>query len=197
MSKRATVMGLLQRDDDNDRQNVNANRRPSNRHQMAFWVWGHDSCMKTYGHLFEQVCSYDNLLLAFQNAKRGKSKKPYVVEFEANLQNELFRLQWELMTKTYLPRPLTVFTVRDPKTRTISASHFRDRIIHHALINIIGPIFESRFIHDSYANRKGKGTSAAIERFDYFLRKVSGNGKLVCWGGGQNPRTKIRWSDMR
>lgn len=183
-SKLATVLGLFQRDDDNDRQNVNANRRPSNSHEMALH-WGNDSSMKTYRHLFENICSYDNLLQAFQNAKRGKSKKPYVVEFEQNLQNNLYALQWELMTRTYAPRPLTVFTVRDPKTRTISASDFRDRIIHHALINIIGPIFESRFIYDSYANRKGKGTLAAIERFDYFLRKVTSNGKPVSWGGGR------------
>jgi hypothetical protein len=193
IGKRATVWGLLRRDDDNDRQNVNANRRPSNRHQMAFWVWGNDFSMKTYRHLFEKISSYDNLLLAFQNAKRGKTKKPYVVEFERNLQNNLYRLQWELMTRTYAPRPLTVFTVRDPKTRTISASHFRDRVIHHALVNIIGPIFESRFIHDSYANRKGKGTSAAIGRFDCFLKKVTSNGKLVSWGGGIPKRQSSGW----
>ncbi|MFH0926947.1 MAG: hypothetical protein V1822_00005, partial [Candidatus Micrarchaeota archaeon] len=147
-------------------------------YQMAL-VWGHDVSMKTYGHLFDRISGYDNLLLAFQNAKRGKTKKPYVIEFERNLQNELFRLQWELLSRTYHPRPLTVFTVRDPKTRTISASHFRDRIIHHALINVIGPIFESRFTHDSYANQKGKGTKAALERFDCFLRKVTNNGKPV------------------
>ncbi len=140
--------------------------------------------MKTYRRLFEKLCSYDNLFLAYQNASKGKTQKKYVLDFEKNLQNELYKLQWELLTHAYRPRPLTVFTVHDPKTRKISASHFRDRVIHHAIINIIGPIFESRFIHDTFANRKGKGTLAALERFDLFLRKVTENGKPINWGGG-------------
>lgn len=138
--------------------------------------------MKTYRYLYERLCSSDNLLEAFRKAKRGKSKKLYVIEFEANLEKELSQLQQELSAKTYKPSPLTVFTVRDPKTRKISASHFRDRIVHHAICNIIGPIFESRFIHDNYANRKGRGTLAALKRFDTFVRKFTRNGALV--GGG-------------
>jgi len=176
-------VGLLARNyndlDNNNRRNVNANNQPSHRFEMASCTLGHCIPMKTYAHLFPCLCTYDNLLLAFQKARIGKTKKPYVVEFEKNLSNELFKLQWELLTHTYRPRPLTTFTVRDPKTRKISASAFRDRVVHHALINVIGPIFESRFIHDTYANRVGKGAKAALERFDYFLRKVTGNGRLI------------------
>jgi len=69
--------------------------------------------------------------------------------------------------------------IRDPKTRVISTSHFRDRIVHHALCNIIEPIFDRTFIHDSYASRKGKGTNKAIERFDCFKRKVTQSGRNV------------------
>ncbi|MFH1978126.1 MAG: reverse transcriptase/maturase family protein [Candidatus Aenigmatarchaeota archaeon] len=69
--------------------------------------------------------------------------------------------------------------IRDPKTRVISASDFRDRVVHHALFNIIEPIFEKTFIHDSYASRKNKGTHKAIERFDEFKRKTARNGKLI------------------
>ncbi len=134
--------------------------------------------MKTYCNLYQHLCSYENLLLAFINARKRKSLKPYVLDFEANLQNNLFSLQWELLTHTYKPKPLTTFTVRDPKTRKISASDFRDRVVHHAICNIIAPIFESRFICDTYANRKGKGTLAALKRFDSFLRKVTGNGRI-------------------
>jgi len=139
--------------------------------------------MHTYRNLFQRLCSYENLLLAFRKAKKRKSMKPYVIEFEKSLENNLFQLQWELLTHTYKPRPLTVFTVRDPKTRKISSSDFRDRVIHHAICNIIEPIFEKRFIHDTYANRKGKGTLAALKRFDLFLHKVTGNGRVA--GGGQ------------
>ena len=76
---------------------------------------------------------------------------------------------------------MTTFIVRDPKTRKISASHFRDRVIHHAVCNILMPIFEKSFIFDSFANRKNKGTHNAIKRFEQFLRKVS--------KGGQPPPT--------
>ena len=161
---------------DNNRRNVNLNRQPSNRLEMALKSLGADGSMKTYVHLFDKLCSNDNLLLAFLNAKKGKSEKRYVLDFEKNLENNLSALQWELLTHTYQPKPLTIFTVRDPKSRKISASAFRDRVVHHAIINIIGSIFESRFIHDTYANRKGKGTLAALNRFQYFLRKVAANG---------------------
>ncbi|RPJ56093.1 MAG: hypothetical protein EHM12_10920 [Dehalococcoidia bacterium] len=129
---------------------------------------------KTYRNLFNQLCTYDNLLLAYTKARKRKSAKDYVQQFELNLQSELYRLQWELLTGTYKPRPLKTFIVRDPKTRKISASNFRDRVVHHAICNIIEPIFESRFIYDTYANRKYKGTLATIKRFDKFMKKVSG-----------------------
>jgi len=129
--------------------------------------------MKTYRNLYGKLCSYDNLLLAFNKAKKRKSKKPYVQKFEKNLKSELCKLQWELLTGIYRPAPLTTFIVRDPKTRKISASHFRDRVVHHAICNIIEPIFESRFIYDTFANRKGKGTLGTLKRFDEFMHKVS------------------------
>ena len=135
--------------------------------------------MKTYKHLYSQLCCYDNLLYAFQKAKKRKSKKPYVAAFEKNLSEELQMLQRELDLQIYRPQPLQKFIIRDPKTRTIHASHFRDRVVYHALVNILGPIFENLFIYDSYASRKGKGAHKAIQRFDAFKRKISQNGKLV------------------
>ncbi len=151
---------------DNNRRNVNGNNEPLNRVEMtlAFFRASVDY-LKTYYNLYPKLCSYENLLLAFMNARKGKTKKEYVLNFEKNLENNLYALQWELLMHTYKPMPLTVFTVRDPKTRRISASNFRDRVIHHAVCIIIAPIFESRFICDTYANRKGKGTLAALNRF--------------------------------
>ena len=93
----------------------------------------------------------------------------------------LLELRNELIFHTYLPKPLKAFIVRDPKTRRISKSHFRDRVIHHALCNIVEPIFEKSFIYDSYANRINKGTHKAVERFDYFKRKVSKNNTRKCY----------------
>lgn len=128
--------------------------------------------MKTYKHLYSQLCSYENLELAYKKARKGKTLKPYVVEFEKDLQNNLHQLERELRNETYKPRPLKSFILRDPKTRKISVSDFRDRVVHHALCNLLIPIYEKVFIHDSYANRIGKGTLAAIKRYDYFKRKT-------------------------
>jgi len=125
--------------------------------------------------LYAQLCSYKNLGLAFKNARKGKTKKQYVIDFEKDLEQNLFKLQTELIFHTYQPEPLQEFILRDPKTRKINRSSFKDRIVHHALCNIIMPIFEKNFIYDSYANRRGKGTFKAIERFDYFKQKVSHN----------------------
>lgn len=121
----------------------------------------------------------DNIKSAYRKARKGKSKKWYVIKFEENLNNELLQLKYELEKKTYKPKSLKRFIIRDPKTRVIHASAFRDRVVHHAICNITEPLFEELFIYDSYANRKGKGSLAAINRFHYFQRKVSNNGRLV------------------
>lgn len=142
--------------------------------------------MKSYNSLYAKVCSIENLQLAFKKARRGKTRKPYVISFEANLNRELQKLKTELETFSYVPRPLKTFVIRDPKTRVISASDFRDRIIHHALCNILEPIFEKTFIYDSYASRKNKGTHKAIKRFDEFKRKTAKNGKLVKYAKTEN-----------
>src|SRR3989344_4653904 len=135
--------------------------------------------MKTYNNLYSQLISYENLEKAFKKARIGKSSKPYVIEFEKNLKENLTSLRNELENFTYIPKPLKRFTIRDPKTRIIHASAFRDRVVHHALCNIIDPIFDKNFIYDSYANRLGKGTLKAVERFDYFKRKISINGSRL------------------
>ena len=118
---------------------------------------------------------------AFINARRGKTKKHYIINFEAKLEENLDKLHKELTNKTYKPHLLKVFIVKDPKTRRISKSRFRDRVVHHALINIIGRLFEKSFIYDSHANQKGKGTLRAIQRFNKFKRKVSKNNTKGCY----------------
>ena len=131
--------------------------------------------------LYYQLCSYENLFLAYKKARKGKTKKRYVKRFEKNLQKNLMKLREELLFQTYKQCPQKNFIVRDPKTRKISKAAFRDRIIHHAIINVIGPIFEKSFINDSHANQLGKGTHKAIERFDQFKRKVSKNNIRNCF----------------
>ena len=137
--------------------------------------------MEGDSNLFNRICSYENLELAFKKARKRKTLKYYVIEFEKNLCENLLQLRNELIFHAYKPQPLKNFIVRDPKTRKISKSHFRDRVVHHALCNIIQPIFEKCFIYDSYANRIGKGVHKAIERFDFFKRKVSSNNTRRCF----------------
>jgi len=117
----------------------------------------------------------NNLANAWRNARMGKTKKDYVIEFEKNTRQNLLDLRNLLLTQTYSPKPLKTFILRDPKTRKISKSAFIDRIVHHALVRIIEPIFDKIFIYDSCANRKGKGNLFALERFDHFKRKVTNN----------------------
>ncbi len=75
--------------------------------------------------------------------------------------------------------PLKKFVLRDPKTRVICVSEFRDRVVHHALVNILQPVFQPRFIYDSFASQKGKGTLLALKRFDKFVQKLTKNGRQV------------------
>ncbi|MBS3089581.1 helix-turn-helix domain-containing protein [Candidatus Pacearchaeota archaeon] len=131
--------------------------------------------------LYTKLCSYENLFSAYQKARQGKTKKHYILTFEKELEKNLNQLQIELITQTYKPKPLRTFIIRDPKTRKISKSRFRDRVIHHALINIIGSDFSKGFIYDSHANQIGKGTLKALERFDHFKRKASKNGTCPCY----------------
>jgi retron-type reverse transcriptase len=122
-----------------------------------------------------------NLILAWKKARKGKTQKDYVIEFEKNLGTNLKALHYELKYQTYKPKPLETFILRDPKTRKISKSDFRDRVVHHAICNIIEPIFDKIFIYDSCANRKGKGNLFAVQRYYMFMRKVSRNGKTNGW----------------
>ena len=102
---------------------------------------------------YNKLCSLENLELAFKKARKGKTLKSYVIEFESNLEENIQKIHDELKTQTYMPKPLESFIIRDPKTRKISKSDFRDRIVHHALCNVIEPLFEKSFIFDSFANK--------------------------------------------
>lgn len=126
--------------------------------------------MKTHKNLFPQIVSFENLLQAADLASKGKRNRPNVIQFYLNLEDNLFLLQEQLMNRAYQPGAYDSFYIFEPKKRLISAAPFRDRVVHHALCNIIEPLFESSFIFDSYANRVNKGTHRAIKRFQKYLR---------------------------
>lgn len=126
--------------------------------------------MKRYGNLWSEVIDFGNLLQASRQAQQGKRYRPNALEFNYNLDQELLRLQTELIEKTYMPGRYRTFRIRDPKSRLISAAPYRDRVVHHALCNIIVPLIDRTFIADTYANRTGYGTHRALKRFTQFAR---------------------------
>lgn len=123
------------------------------------------------GTLFQRMTSFSNLLEAARLASRGKRFRPNVAVFALDLESELYQLQQELISRSYRPGPYRTFLVHEKKPRFISAAPFRDRVVHHALCNIIEPIFDRGFLFDSYACRKGKGTHAAVERASSYARR--------------------------
>jgi len=126
-------------------------------------------------NIYPKIYNLSNLILAWRKARKGKTKKREVIEFEKDILGNLLKLQEELKNQTYKPLSLKTFILRDPKTRKISKADFRDRVVHHAIILILEPIFDKTFIYDSCANRKGKGNLFAIKKFNLFKRKVTNN----------------------
>lgn len=127
--------------------------------------------MSGAGDLWERLISYPNLFEAVRRARQRKSRRPDVLAFEFQRERELCRLRRELQDRTYVPGPYFTFPIHRPKPRLISAAPFRDRVVHHALCNVLEPIFERGFIFDSYACRSGKGAHAAVDRFTRFARR--------------------------
>ncbi len=123
--------------------------------------------------LFEKLTSFENLYQAARAAQRGKRFKPSVARFNHNLAENLVKVQDELRDGRYQPGPYRTFTIYEPARRYISAAPHRDRVVHHALCNVIEPLFERSFIHDSYANRVGKGTHRALDRCTEFARRFA------------------------
>ena len=126
--------------------------------------------MKRKGFLFENLCSFANLLDAFRKAYRGSGRTHPACEFYFHMEPKLLELKTELEQGRYHPSPYRYFTIFDPKERVISVAPFRDRVVHHALVNILEPVFDPTFIFDSYATRAGKGTHAALKRAQSFAR---------------------------
>ena len=121
--------------------------------------------------MYPQVYDWVNLYHAYCKARKGKRGRIPAATFEYHLESNLVQLQIELREKRYAPGGYHSFYIHEPKRRLISAAPFRDRVVHHALCNIIEPIFERSFISDSYANRVGKGTHRALDRAQTFSRR--------------------------
>ena len=121
-----------------------------------------------HGNLFDGIASFSALHAAALRAARGKRAKPGAAAFLAGLEREVLRLERELADGCYRPGRYRTMEIFDPKHRIVSAAPFRDRVVHQALCAVLQPIFERGFIYDSYANREGKGTHRALDRYETF-----------------------------
>ena len=118
--------------------------------------------------LFDGIASFPALRAAALRAAAGKRAKPGPAAFLANLETEVLRLKRELTSGRYRPGRYRTIEIFDPKHRVVSAAPFRDRVVHHAFCAVVEPLFERGFVHDSYANRAGKGTHRAVARYEKF-----------------------------
>ncbi len=129
--------------------------------------------MKHFTNLYPYFCSFKNLLLAYRKVKSGSRKNGERAACFFDLENRLLAIQDSLLDKSYMPDSYRYFQINEPKKRLVSVATVRDRIVHHALVNVLTPLYEPYFIFDSYANRQGKGTQAAIQRAQLFVQKNS------------------------
>jgi len=125
--------------------------------------------------------SFRALWRHYRQCRRNKRNTINALAFEANAEANLLALQEEVRTHTYQPGRSICFITDGPKPREVFAADFRDRVVHHLLVSHQERVLEPRFIHDSYACRKGKGTLAASDRLMTFLRQVTANGRRPAW----------------
>ncbi len=120
--------------------------------------------------------SYENIYRQYLKCRRNKRGTINALRFEVNAEENLLDLKRQLDERSYYPSRSVCFMVTRPKSREIFAADFRDRIVHHILVDYLEKIWEPRFIFDSYACRKKKGIHAGVRRLQDFIRKVTRNG---------------------
>ena len=120
--------------------------------------------MKRTGNLYLKIAEPDNLRQAFLKAVRGKHNRPEVLKFRERFDKNLVMLHRQLVGKSIDVGNYSFFTIHDPKERRICAASFRERVLHHAIMNICEPALDRYMIFDSYACRTGKGQRAAVNR---------------------------------
>lgn len=129
--------------------------------------------MKRLGRLWPRVVDPTNLELALKRAARGKRRRDDVSAFLLDQEAELVRLRQELTQGTWKPGGYRCFWVYEAKPRRIWVAPFRDRVVHHALMNVLEPEIDRRLIFDCHACRQGKGTHRAIARYQQFARRYA------------------------
>lgn len=128
--------------------------------------------MKRHGDLFSRIIDPENIYRAYCAARKGKGWQNTIKEFEKNLEANLTKIQQSLVDKTFRTSCYKIKIIHEPKERVIYRLPFNpDRIVQHALMNVLEPIWDKLFIYDSYACRKGKGIHAGSRRTMEFVRR--------------------------
>lgn len=125
---------------------------------------------RKFKNLFAQCFTFENLLKAYESARKGKKNKGKVLQFSKDLYANINQLLTELNTNTYKPRPYIKFLIYEPKPREIKAPHFRDVVVQHCIYDVIYPIFDKSFIFHSYGCRKEKGNHRAVDMLQKYMR---------------------------
>lgn len=133
--------------------------------------------IKRIGNLYTKICEFENLYEAYFEARKNKRYRKEILRFSARLEENLIDLQNELVNKTYTMGKYRQFLISEPKKRLIMALQFRDRVVQWVIYRHLNPLFDKQFIKDSYACRIGKGTHMAIDRLQYWLRRVDRTGR--------------------
>ena len=123
----------------------------------------------------------ESLFQAYFDCRKNKRNTMNALRFETDYENNLITLCDELNSGTWHAGRSIAFVLDKPVRREIFAADFRDRVVHHWLINQLNPLFEKAFIHDSYASRKGFGMHLGIQRADRFIRQCSHNYQRDCY----------------
>lgn len=123
----------------------------------------------------------EELFDAYFDCRRNKRNTINALAFEKHFEHHLFKLKEEILNSSYQPGRSIAFIVNKPVKREIFAADFRDRVVHHWLINKLNPHFEKEFIFDSYACRTAKGTHLGIKRVNNFIRECSNNYTTDCY----------------
>ena len=134
----------------------------------------------THSFDFCGLICIENLLLAWQEFRKGKRSKPDVAQFELNLENNLFELNGSLVLGDWRPHHYKKFRIHDPKPREIHEANVRDRIVYQAVYRILYQIFDKGFIFHSYSSRNLKGIHAGISALENFINKTSKNYSKSC-----------------
>lgn len=129
--------------------------------------------MKRINNLYDTFCSIDNLLLADKIARKGKSKQRGIINFDKNFEQNIGYIYRDLVSKSYKTSPYKNRTIKEKKERNISILPYRDRIVHHAAMNVLEPIFVSTFTADTYSCIKERGIHASSYALRGALKNIS------------------------